>query len=387
MANNSAIAKVLPRGKDIKRLIEYHLKIKGQPRPDCKLIGGTIVTDNLKDLATLVNSRTKMHPHVKNPIWHATISLDPNTKMDERTLNEMAAAFMAEMGFDDSALYKVALHDDKGHQHIHIAACRVMGDGSLYHGKQDGERARVVMATIAPRFGLTPVPTPANRKQRITKAKAMRTANLNAKGILTNEQMICKVLDTLVDTKLKFGSYTTFCQTLEKIGIKPIPVIQRKEGLSHIAGMSFQVRQADGAVREYAAKKSLGEAYLLIELMRKMRFTFDPEGVDAVIIKRQKDEQDYRKIHRLHPDPPNITIDKSQTLTEVGVAKVKRILAEDAAAAQAAAIAKADKERQDRIDADKVKRAMAPAAPVIEVTPKIEVSTKPTAPPKIKRRM
>jgi hypothetical protein len=262
-----------------------------------------------------------------------------------------------------------------------------MGDGSLYHGKQDGERARVVMATIAPRFGLIPVPTPANRKQRITKAKAMRTANLNAKGILTNEQMICKVLDTLVDTKLKFGSYTTFCQTLEKIGIKPIPVIQRKEGLSHIAGMSFQVRQADGAVREYAAKKSLGEAYLLIELMRKMRFTFDPEGVDAVIIKRQKDEQDYRKIHRLHPDPPNITIDKSQTLTEVGVAKVKRILAEDAAAAQAAAIAKADKERQDRIDADKVKRAMAPAAPVIEVTPKIEVSTKPTAPPKIKRRM
>ena len=387
MANNSAIAKVLPRGKDIKRLIEYHLKIKGQPRPDCKLIGGTIVTDNLKDLATLVNSRTKIHPHVKNPIWHATISLDPNTKLDERTLNEMAAAFMAEMGFDDSALYKVALHDDKGHQHIHIAACRVMGDGSLYHGKQDGERARVVMATIAPRFGLIPVPTPANRKQRITKAKAMRTANLNAKGILTNEQMICKVLDTLVDTKLKFGSYTTFCQTLEKIGIKPIPVIQRKEGLSHIAGMSFQVRQADGAVREYAAKKSLGEAYLLIELMRKMRFTFDPEGVDAVIIKRQKDEQDYRKIHRLHPDPPNITIDKSQTLTEVGVAKVKRILAEDAAAAQAAAIAKADKERQDRIDADKVKRAMAPAAPVIEVTPKIEVSTKPTAPPKIKRRM
>lgn len=384
---NSAIAKVLPRGKDIKRLIEYHLKVKGQPRPDCKLIGGTIVTDNLKDLATLVNSRTKMHPHVKNPIWHATISLDPNTKMDERTLNEMAAAFMAEMGFDDSALYKVALHDDKGHQHIHIAACRVMGDGSLYHGKQDGERASVVMATIAPRFGLIPVPTPANRKQRITKAKAMRTANLNAKGILTNEQMICKVLDTLVDAKLKFGSYTTFCQTLEKIGIKPIPVIQRKDGLSHIAGMSFQVRQADGAVREYAAKKSLGEAYLLIELMRKMRFTFDPEGVDAVIIKRQKDEQDYRKIHRLHPDPPNITIDKSQTLTEVGVAKVKRRLAEDAAAAQAAAIAKADKERQDRIDADKVKRAMAPAAPVIEVTPQIEVPTKPAAPPKIKRRM
>lgn len=384
---NSAIAKVLPRGKDIKRLIEYHLKVKGQPRPDCKLIGGTIVTDNLRDLATLVNSRTKMHPHVKNPIWHATISLDPNTKMDERTLNEMAAAFMAEMGFDDSALYKVALHDDKGHQHLHIAACRVMGDGSLYHGKQDGERARVVMATIAPRFGLTPVPTPANRKQRITKAKAMRTANLNAKGILTNEQMICKVLDTLIDTKWKFGSYTAFCQTLEKIGIKPIPVIQRKDGLSHIAGMSFQVRQADGAVREYAAKKSLGEAYLLTELMRKMQFTFNPEGADAVIIKRQKAEQDYRKSQHLHPDPPNITIDKSQTLTEVGVAKVKRMRVEAAAAAQAAAIAKANKERQDRIDADKVKRAMAPVAPVAEVAPEVEVPTKPTAPKTRKFRM
>lgn len=384
---NSAIAKVLPRGKDIKRLIEYHLKVKGQPRPDCKLIGGTIVTDNLRDLATLVNSRTKMHPHVKNPIWHATISLDPNTKMDERTLNEMAAAFMAEMGFDDSALYKVALHDDKGHQHLHIAACRVMGDGSLYHGKQDGERARVVMATIAPRFGLTPVPTPANRKQRITKAKAMRTANLNAKGILTNEQMICKVLDTLIDTKWKFGSYTAFCQTLKKIGIKPIPVIQRKDGLSHIAGMSFQVRQADGAVREYAAKKSLGEAYLLTELMRKMQFTFNPEGADAVIIKRQKAEQDYRKSQHLHPDPPNITIDKSQTLTEVGVAKVKRMRVEAAAAAQAAAIAKANKERQDRIDADKVKRAMAPVAPVAEVAPEVEVPTKPTAPKTRKFRM
>ena len=384
---NSAIAKVLPRGKDIKRLIEYHLKIKGQPRPDCKLIGGTIVTDNLKDLATLVNSRTKMHPHVKNPIWHATISLDPNTKMDERTLNEMAATFMAEMGFDDSALYKVALHDDKGHQHIHIAACRVMGDGSLYHGKKDGERARVVMDTIAPRFGLTPVPIPANRKQRITKAKAMRTANLNAKGILTNEQIICKVIDTLVDAKLKFGSYTTFCQTLEGVGIKPAPVIQRKDGLPHIAGMSFQVRQADGAVREYAAKKSLGEAYLLIELMRKMRFTFDPEGVDAAIIERQKAEQDYRKSQHMHPDPPRITIDKSQPLTEAKVIRIKHMIAEAAAAAQAAAIAKADKERQDRIDADKVKRAITSEAPVVEVTPQIEVPTKPAAPPKIRRRM
>jgi hypothetical protein len=166
-------------------------------------------------------------------------------------------------------------------------------------------------------------------------------------------------------------SYPDFCQALEQRGIHLVPKVQLVNGALAITGLHYQCLDARGKL--YSLKASaLGSKHTWRKL-QQMGITFDPnDEATAQLVLNQT--ANGAGIRALASKPDVISIQKL-----VHQAQIKAAL--DAANAQMAA-------REPVVPPVSISsKPITSVAPIVDVTPKIEVPIKKVAPPKIKRRM
>jgi hypothetical protein len=127
--------------------------------------GGVVVqaTDprsRIGDMTTGWGSRldrlAKIRPDIANPIWHVSLNLAPtDRRLTDDEWADAAQVFMDQMGVERHAWVAVR-HDDRG---VHIALCRVAGDGEVWHNRQDFRRAQKARRAIELDFDLYVAPT------------------------------------------------------------------------------------------------------------------------------------------------------------------------------------------------------------------------------------
>lgn len=129
------------------------------------VIGGNMSGRDARSLANEFAAARKLRPEVKRPVWHCPLSLPPGEVISREKFREVAADFMAEMGFGEAHPWALVLHREKAHLHAHIIACRIALDGTVWHGQHEARRAIEACRALEKRHGLRPTPMPAKRER------------------------------------------------------------------------------------------------------------------------------------------------------------------------------------------------------------------------------
>ena len=119
-----------------------------------EILGGNMSGRNPEELAREFNASKAIRPDVGRPVWHNSLRLPKDEKVDKDKWVEIADAYMLKMGFSEHNQRVYVLHDDADGQHIHIVASRIGLDGSLFYGKNENFISTKKIAELEVEFGL-----------------------------------------------------------------------------------------------------------------------------------------------------------------------------------------------------------------------------------------
>jgi len=103
----------------------------------------------------LANKKTE------KPVFHASINPDPNDKLSDEKLAEIAQEYMQKMGYGEQP-FIVYKHEDIEREHIHIVSLRVDETGKKLDNNFEHRRSMDVCRELEHKYGLIP----ADQKQR-----------------------------------------------------------------------------------------------------------------------------------------------------------------------------------------------------------------------------
>jgi hypothetical protein len=103
----------------------------------------------------LANKRTE------KPVLHVSLNPDPQDKLSDEQLSEIAQEYMEKMGYGDQP-FIVYKHEDIERAHIHIVSLRVDEEGRKINDKFEHRRSMDVCRELEQKYGLIP----ADQKQR-----------------------------------------------------------------------------------------------------------------------------------------------------------------------------------------------------------------------------
>lgn len=178
------------KGKDFYGLLAYNQK-KVE-------LGQAVVLDANIDLGSAVemskefNLVRQLRPRLGKAVYHVSLNLPPDEKMNDKNFVSMGLDYLKGMGFDDNQ-YIIYRHDDQSHQHIHIVANRVKFSGDLVSDSKDYERSERLVRTLEQKYGLSLLPDePLERKAALTQKeieKTLRTGTAPIKTTLQHQLM------------------------------------------------------------------------------------------------------------------------------------------------------------------------------------------------------
>lgn len=157
------------KGRSFRGLLNY-LHEKEQAR----LIGGNMAGMTPRVLAAEFRVARDLNPRLQKAVYHASLSLPKDERLDDDRWREIAADYLTGMGFEGSQ-YAVYRHSDREHDHIHIVASRIrIPDGSTVSDSWDYPRSEKVIRELEKQYQLTPTPSSRDRENRAPTTGEMR---------------------------------------------------------------------------------------------------------------------------------------------------------------------------------------------------------------------
>ncbi len=267
------------KGKDFYGLLAYNQKKVG--------LGQASVLDANIDLGSAVemskefNLIRQLRPRLGKAVYHVSLNLPPDEKMNDKNFVSMGLDYLKGMGFDDNQ-YIIYRHDDQSHQHIHIVANRVKFSGDLVSDSKDYKRSELLVRKLEQKYGLSLLPDkPLGRRAALTQKeieKTLRTGTTPIKVTLQNQLM-----EALKHSK----NIEEFIYQLQSGEIRPKFNISKTTG--RVSGVSFSY---EGVIYKGS---SLGRQYSWNNIIKQI--DYDQIRDRAVILQTNAAEQgDFRGI-------------------------------------------------------------------------------------------
>ncbi len=230
-----------------------------------ELIGGNMTGRTPQELAAEFDLSKAIRPDIKRPVWHNSLRLPINEKVDKETWSRIGERYMQKMGFSEHHQRCYMLHDDPDGQHIHIPASRIGLDGSIYLGKNENLRSTKIIAELEVEFGLkiTKGPTYDDSGKVVMPEKSKVSKNEIEKALRTGTEPDRVQLQKLVDQALMYKpSATQFVERLQASGVDVIPNIATTGRLN---GFTFNLVGSDA----HFSGSKLGDNYKLSSLEKR----------------------------------------------------------------------------------------------------------------------
>lgn len=260
------IGKLL-KGRGMRGLLDYLLAErdqKGDVRPRVRLIGGTFAGTTARQIAGEFAVLRSLRPRLEVAVVHETLRLPPDAPepTDEQWL-QIAQYWTSKMGFQ---AWVAIAHGDG---HIHIAASRILIDGSVVSDFQDWTISERIVREIEKEFGLDIVKAShllePSRDWVQQKAPSQAQLAITAK---THLPLPTDIISATINTLLAGSpSVTEFVAGLEAAGIDVRPNIATT---GKVSGFAYGIGDV------LVTAKSLGRDYTWANLQRA-GLSFDPD--------------------------------------------------------------------------------------------------------------
>lgn len=271
------IGKLL-KGRGMRGLLDYLLAErdqKGDTRPRVKLIGGTFASSTARQIAKEFAVLRSLRPGLEVAVVHETLRLPPNAPepTDEEWF-QIAQYWASKMGFQAW----VAIGHGDGH--IHVAASRILIDGSVVPDFQDWTLSERIVREIEKDFGLDIIKAShllePSRDWIQQKAPSQAQLAVTAKTHLPlPSDIVAATIDGLLSAK---RSATDFVNGLEAAGIDVRPNIASTGKMS---GFAYGIGDV------LVTAKSLGKSYTWANL-QLAGLSFEPDRDLPALLAAQK---------------------------------------------------------------------------------------------------
>lgn len=141
------------------------------------------------DIKNYLQSISKTNSRVKNPQFHATISVKED-EFSKNQLTDIGKEYMKLMGYEKQP-YIIVFHGDTDNNHIHIVSTRVTIDGKKINHNYENIRSQKALKTILKeKFGIDEEKNLANLlKYKVSSDVQMKNLlELNGFTLVTNEK-------------------------------------------------------------------------------------------------------------------------------------------------------------------------------------------------------
>lgn len=227
----------ISKGQSFRGVLDYLFSKKQQ----AELIGGNMLGETARELAAEFKLSRQLNPDIKQPVFHASLSLPKHSDyvehLDSDRWYQLAADYLERIGFIDNQ-YVVVRHFDREHDHVHIVAARVKLDGSLVDDSWERIRSQQVIRELEEEYSLTPVQSSWEVQRRgLTKGQYEQHRREVQQG-LEPTPSVKKQIQLAVDQALTNNTTTEqFLKRLADFGIET-KLRTRLDG--SISGISYQ---------------------------------------------------------------------------------------------------------------------------------------------------
>lgn len=239
---------------------------------------------------------------IKNNVGHFSISLPPDSNLNEQRWHEVVRLAMIKMDINPSNHPHVAVsHHDRPHPHVHVVYSRIGFDKTVTDNNELGYYASAVAESIEQKFELNLHP----RDELNEGKKPLSIAQIKQfekTGKVPYVLQIQIVLDELLAAS---NSMSEYIENASKMGVEVRLNVQNKDGKTKVAGITYAM---NGFV---ASASSLGDKYMAYALSKK-GIKYDGIENEATSAERNnatsKNETDYKSTAYAERDSVDIRI-------------------------------------------------------------------------------
>jgi hypothetical protein len=142
----------ITKGGNFQGCIDYLLG-----KDDAEIIGGNLFSTSARELGREFRMVQRKNPAVSEPVFHISISLNPQESLTKEKWAEIADQYMEKMKFTKNQ-YLVVEHKDKSNPHIHILINRIGLDGKSVSDWRSKKRTEKILRGIEKDYGLEVLP-------------------------------------------------------------------------------------------------------------------------------------------------------------------------------------------------------------------------------------
>ncbi|MEJ6487920.1 relaxase/mobilization nuclease domain-containing protein [Nostoc punctiforme UO1] len=264
------------KGRGFRGLLNYL-----ESQKDAKLIGGNMGGNNSRALAREFKISRQLNLEADRVVYHASLSLPENERLDEPTWNELANRYLEEMGFDSNQ-YVVYRHSNTEHDHIHICASRIrLDNGKIVHDSWDYKRSETIIRQLERDYGLQQTQSSHEKLSRnpsIGQQKRLEREHkeyINGERLTPQERPIKQQLQELIDRATI--DKLTMPQLVERLQLQGVEVRHglTRNGKSKGISYSWNDQKFSGT--------SLGPAYTFPGLQKHKGIDYQPQRDDELI--------------------------------------------------------------------------------------------------------
>lgn len=246
------IAKVCKRGHSASSLVRY---LVGHGKTDHLVI-------ECMD-AVRLNAPSSIRPDIEKPIWHCALSLPADERMEAVRWRDVAEDFMRRMGLEGHE-WSAVVHNETGHQHMHLVANRINYQGWVWTGEFDAKRAIAAAKAIELDHGLIVEVHKPTGRAALSQPEIERALRLETQPVkITLQEAIDRATVGRPQTAI-------FLARLEATGVQVLPNISQSTG--RVSGMAF------GYSGEIYKGSQLGKAYSWGQLQTRMDYEQDRDS-------------------------------------------------------------------------------------------------------------
>lgn len=219
------------KGSSFRGCLDYVAGKKGAER-----IGGTLAGENPREMSREMSVARRLREDIRKPVWHVSLSLPEEERLDTEVWNKAVTAFLARMGLlpPEEHQWTAWRHTDGKYDHCHLVVNRISLQGAVWDAGLDVYKAIAATREIEKSFGLTITPGRENKKfaepslKRGEVEKAIREQRPPVKVRVSDAVKIA--IEGKPDVQ-------TFVQRLEECGVGAVPNIS--ESTLRMNGFSF----------------------------------------------------------------------------------------------------------------------------------------------------
>lgn len=208
-----------------------------QGKGDAEQVAGTMAGSDARSLAQEFGALRELRPDIERPVWHTALALPPGEELDPERWAAVACDFMERLGFDERHAWTCWRHHDTEHDHVHIVACRIAADGSVWLGRQDVRQALRLTEELEAAHGL-----------QATKAYTSETANPCRQptkaeielAIRTHERPTRTQLQAAIDHAL--SDHPSLLGLMDRLEAAGVSVRINMAATGRISGLSFELQ-------------------------------------------------------------------------------------------------------------------------------------------------